>query len=287
VLLQLRLQKGQTYRQRVTSQQTISQTLFDTAMVMTQTIGMGYAYEVEDVDARGNMQIRATYDWILYRVEIPSVGVIEYDSSDPSAQPPPGAEAFAALIGEGFQVRIAPDGEILEVDGVEEMLENILDKLPPAQRESLEEALRQQFSSDALKDEMGKSFVIYPDKPVGVGDSWKEKQVTGIGTLPITLDTTWTLKMRRGGRSTVEVTSLIETIPGMPAEQGSTGAIYRLVGEQRGTIEIDESTGWIIRGIVTQHLSGEVQMGDPSQPVGSTSWTMSLESTTTIETPGD
>ena len=55
------------------------------------------------------------------------MGNVDYDSSRQGAVPA-GAEGFAALLGQAYTLRLSPQGKVLDVNGVEEMVEAVRKK---------------------------------------------------------------------------------------------------------------------------------------------------------------
>lgn len=258
--LRLRLEAGKSYGVRMIADQTITQTLAGQTQTMTQSVGMAYTYDVQSVEPDGTMRIKVTYDWVLYKQDGP-MGTFSYDSANPPATVPQAALGYAALVGRGFTVQIKPNGEIADIQGVDELLAGMLDALgvpPGSERDELEASLRSQFGSESLKDSFEKAALFYPDKPVAVGDSWSKKISVETG-MPMVLDTTWTLKARKNGVATVETRSDVQTNPeAEPLEVAGMTITYQLSGEQSGTMELDEKTGWLMSATLKQDLAGQI-----------------------------
>ncbi|MGE5598630.1 MAG: DUF6263 family protein [Bacteroidota bacterium] len=292
--LRLRLTKGQTYRVTTVSEQRIKQTIFGFEQEMNQTIVIGYRVEVTAVDADGIMTMRFIYD--TYRVRQESAGnVQEYDSARPDADAPPALQGYAALIGLGFDAKCDTLGRLVEISGLDEMIDGLLDRmnLPEGvDRDQLAETMRGQYGDEAMKRSMGMFFCQYPEAPLAVGDEWTQEMRVNQG-IPMAVANTYTLAGRQGGLATLKVHSII-------APDGEDSAIemsgmeirLALAGEQEGTIELDEATGLTIRARLTQKVEGEMTLvgtdevlegGDPAQGEGSFSWPMTIEAVTTVE----
>ncbi len=258
--LRLRLEAGKSYGAKMIADQILTQTLAGQTQTMTQTVGMAYTYDVQSVEPDGTMLVKATYDWVLYKQDGP-LGKVSYDSANPPASVPQAALGYAALVGQGFTMRLKPTGEIVDVQGVDEMIAQMLDALGvPAgsARDELEASLRSQFGGEALKESFEKAGLFYPDKPVAVGDSWSKPIALESG-VPMVLDTTWTLKARKNGVATVEARSNVQRNPGAkPLEMAGMTISYEMSGEQTGTMELDEKTGWPVSATMKQNLTGQI-----------------------------
>lgn len=258
--LRLRLEAGKSYGAKMVADQTITQTLAGQTQTMSQTIGMAYTYHIQSVEPDGTMGIQVTYDWVQVRRDGP-MGSFSYDSANPPATIPDSALGYAALVGLGFSMQVRPNGEIVDVQGADEMLSRMLDALSmPAgsERDELEASLRPQFGSEALKESFEKAALFYPDKPIAVGESWSRNISLETG-MPMVLATTWTLKARKNGVATVEIRSDVQRNPeAKPMEMAGLTFTYKMSGEQSGSMEVDEKTGWLLGGTLKQNLAGQV-----------------------------
>lgn len=129
VRLQLKLEKGKTYYQRTVIRHQRTQMIMGQSEVVHQDIGVGMKLDVLDADSQGNMRIRRTFNWSMVKRTDPTRGDLHYDSSRQTA-PPAGAEAFAALLGQSYIVKISPKGRVSDINGVEDVQEAIRKKLP-------------------------------------------------------------------------------------------------------------------------------------------------------------
>ncbi|MBC7260303.1 MAG: hypothetical protein H5T65_13800 [Chloroflexi bacterium] len=267
--LKLRLEPGKSYSAKMIADQTITQTLMGQTQTITQSIGMAYTYQVQSVDPDGSMGVKITYDWVSYKQDSP-MGKVSYDSANPPATVPQAAIGYAALVGRGFSAKMTPTGEISDIRGADQMVSEILEamNLPAGSaRDQVEALLRTQLSDEALKDSFEKAALFYPEKPVAVGDSWSGQIVLASG-MPMILDTTWTLKARKNGVATVETRSDVRPNPGAkPMELAGMSISYELSGEQSGSMDLDEKTGWLLGGTLKQDVSGKISAMGTSWPI--------------------
>ncbi len=289
VSLRLNLAEGKTYNLKMTAQQKISQTIQGRKVDMDQTLGMGYSFAVTDVDANGAISAKVTYDSVLFRQKGPT-GTVEYDSAHPTATVNPMAKAFAAQLGQSFSLTLTPEGRITKVEGVDKLFDHVLQSMDiPAgpQRDALENSLKQQFGDQAMQDSMEQLTAIYPDEPVDIGDSWNRKVTMSKG-FPMQLENTWTLKSRKDGQATIDVKSKISSNANAgPIKMGPVSLKYDFSGQQQGQFVLDEATGWTVSAKTTQKLTGKVNVtGAPGMPAGM-SWPITIESTITLESPGE
>ncbi len=124
---------------------------------------------------------------------------------------------------------------------------------------------------------------MLPDEPVAVGDSWSQ-EMTLTTMLPAVFEITGTLTDRTDGVSTVELECTIKPLPDAPPMKiGPLSMTYKLEGTQKGTLKINEATGWFAEGEMTQEMEGEMIMsGIPGQD-GEQSMPILFESVITFE----
>lgn len=267
--LRLHLEAGKAYGVKMIADQTITQTLGGQTQTMFQTVGVAYTYDVQSVESDGTMRVKVTYDWVRVAQDGP-MGSFSYDSANPPATIPEAALVYTALVGQGFFMHLRPNGEIVDVQGVDEMLAHMLDTMgapPGSERDELEASLRSQFGSEALKESFEKATLFYPDKPVAVGESWSRNIALETG-MPMVLATTWTLKARKDGVAVVEIRSDVQRNPeAKPVEMAGMTIAYELSGEQSGTMELDEKTGWLLNGTMKQNLAGQISAMGMTWPI--------------------
>lgn len=216
-------------------------------MDQSMLMEMVYSYSGEDA---GSKKLSITYDHIRINTSSP-MGESVYDSREAKS----GDDAFMNnLIGKSFSVAVAPNGDILKVEGLAELVQALganTDKETRAQIES-------QFSDTAIRLMMQNSFDLYPGKKVKAGESWGKKSVMGFSGINVNVENTYTLKSISNGSATVEVTSVMNLPRMNTMGQGGAPMQIEMQGKQDGSMEIELSTGRIISGKTNQKISGKV-----------------------------
>lgn len=278
--LQVRLKKGEAHLQKMTMEQVVTQQIQGMEIVVNQTMGFDMLQEVLDVDDKGNANLKVTY--VAARLKHSSMmGEFNYDSANPPQELPPQAMGIAALVGNGFKMKVDSRGEILSISGLDELLENAIKALDVEEgpmRVALAKALKEQFGEAAMKESMSQQSTIYPNKKLSVGDTWEQKSTTTRGFAAI-MDTKYTVSSRKDGIVSVEISSFITENPkGEPMDMGVARMRYNVRGMQKGTIAINEKTGIPTRMNIRQKLDGTVKLLDENEE-----WPISIESTITVE----
>ena len=271
--LKLRLEKGQSYKMRTLNDMKINQTIPGQQQTMTinQKDERKIIYTVEDVQADGTLVLKVTYNAMVFKQENPMQNQsIEYDSTDTSTAVSPMASMFDAIVGQSFTINMTPDGHVKEIKGVDLLLGRIQEKineLPEGpMRDGMEIKLKMQYGEEALKANTENSFNMYPDNPIGIGDTWQRK-TTMNQPFPMVIDSIYTLKERKDGIAVIDVFAMIQTNKEVgPMEMGAMKIQYNMSGSVTGIMEIQESTGWVIRSNQNLRLTGSVIAQSPEMP---------------------
>jgi hypothetical protein len=216
------------------------------SMNQSMLMEMVYAYSGED---NGNKKLSITYDHIIMNMTSPMGNTI-YDSRDPKKSESD-MNMMGNLIGKTFNISVAPNGEILKVEG----LGDIINSLSDSADKSASSEIASQFSDTAVKLMMQNSFDIYPGRTVKVGETWSKKSQMGFSGIKVNVENTYTLKSISGNKATIAVTSIM-TLPKTNMGASAGGMEMEMNGKQDGTMDVDISSGQIISGKTTQDIKG-------------------------------
>ena len=282
VRLELKLNKGKTYYQKTITDQQIAQTMMGQEQKMEQGIGTGLKLQVLDVDTQGNMRIQYTYLWSRLKQINPMIQ-IDYDSSRQSPVPA-GAEAFAGLVGQSYIVKITPKGKVLDVNGVEQLREAVLKKLPAGADTSLAmNPVAMYIDKQGVKQMVETNMAIYPEKPVSPGDSWSKHLTMAVG-FTLIIDSKWTLQKEEAGVATIGVTASVRTDPNAPPmEANGMKMKAQMSGTQEGTIRIAEATGLTASSQERAQIKGQIAILAPGQDQPAMAIPMTVETKVTSE----
>lgn len=326
--LKLRLRPGQKYGMRIVRQDKISHTIMGQQQDMNHTKAMGIDFEVKEVDANAIASIKVTYRTLQEKTVGTTDQVeVEYDSTKDSwAVDNPLAMMYAPMIGDGFIMKVTPEGEIVGLDGIDEMFMRMAEKIVVAEdklisaapvgtceaakkkavketpqerasrrieatnniygsRDKRKQALKEMiknhplFAEKQFKNLARNMVTAFPNQSVGIGDSWGGK-ITLSAVLPVEVDSTYMLKGNEKGVVVVDVSSKMDldekAIGDKRGLPGQTGMKMRGSSSYQGTLQIDGTSGWIIRKKANMRFSGEVTQQGMTVP-------MSIESVITVE----
>lgn len=277
----LQLKPGESRRTLLTTDQTTSQTVMGQEQTAHQVMSMGIRYDVEKASA-GQTRIHISYESIRLKVSTPMAS-FTYDSSDTTTAVPTGAQMFAALVGHGYTVVMGPDGSGRHVEGWDSLMDGMLQAmdLPPGvTKEDVRATLEDTFGDDFMSNIMRAAVTTVPPKIGSVGDSWTCTSDAG-GAFPISQRATWTLRSRKDGIGTMDVSSEVTSDSTSARSVGAMSVRYAVKGQNSGTVEVEESTGWIVRSRIESELSGSATM--EGTPMGAMTIPMNVKTVTTTE----
>jgi len=254
----------------ITLDQTIDQTVQDKPQRLTQRITTGYTLKVEDVDDHGQATLSLRYDSQAFHSTNGST-TIDYDSTQPGAVEPAIAAPLAVLIGQTFTFTVSPEGQVTRVTGLEKLANSVVNKLSGVEgpaRIAVERAIRSQLSEPNMKATLQNLFAPFPDQPVALGESWPHTTHINTG-IPLTLETTCTLKSRDNGTATIEVSGHFSTPANSVMDLGQTKFTCDFQGDTHTQIQVQESTGWTTASSTTQSLAGTATTQSPIVPTQS------------------
>jgi len=265
--LKLNLQPGASYIYTMDMNQSNTQTVDGEEQKLEQQMLMVWDYNVLERKADGNMVVEIIY----HRVKISqnygheSTG---YDSDNPPDYLDPSMKGMASLPGSELTIGLRSNGDVLEIRGVEELLDKMIAalELPESpQRDAVIQNLRAQFGVDAIKQSIEQITSFYPDKPVNVGDRWKNNVEVNTG-FPMRIDSEYNLKLRQDGAAMIDVASQLSSNPQKAMSVGPLTMAYDIAGTQTGSIIVDETTGLPTKSEISLQFSGTVKVsGVPNE----------------------
>jgi len=209
------------------------------------------------------------------------------------------------LAGRTFTMTVTSTGHVEKVEGMTPMVDDATKKakelltkelakaqMPPQQKAMMQQLtgaigaiLRRVFGDYAMAETMEDMMARYPKAPVKVGDSWTSVVFRSYGMSPMIRTETWTLTERKDGVLSLALTSKIEPNPDAPSINIGVGTMrLELSGQETGTIEMHEATGWIRKANLTQQIDGTNTLTMSSGPaIGPQTISVKASVTKTIE----
>jgi len=229
--------KGTKFNYTTVTDMTMQQAIMGSDVKVTTKITMGYVFSVTN-DSAGWKTIDATINKVA--MDFNANGeAMQYDSDNPGIDSisPMGkmGAVLGALKGGQFSFTINENGEVGQVTGMKEMLQQKLPAAPGGQSDGMAGV----FTEDIFKNNLAQSFSVYPGKPVKEGDTWNKSTLVDITGSKARLDNTYTLETVEGGTAKIKMVSKISADGATPAQ----GVTISMSGDAKGTSAMDIATG--------------------------------------------
>ena len=276
IKLNYNLDENTIYNSKVTIDQTIAQTMMGQTQNIQNDQGYGVTVTVEKKNA-DSYSLSMMYNSIM--INSPMAG-LTYNSETATSEPTGSAKALSSAIGTEFSFELNKDGSVSSVSGIEAMLDSMAANMglaDEAQASAFKAQMGGQYNEDAIKSQMKRTLVIYPDKELNKGDTWSADESI---TTPFTMNiqTTYELADYDDKTATINVSSDIFSEGGSMTMGGAT-MTPDLSGVQSGTIVVDRKTGLVLSANVEQLVSGVMNMTSPQEM----EIPMEISGTSTIE----
>jgi hypothetical protein len=230
-------------------------------------------YDVSQADAQGMRQVRFNYERIVQ--DMSAMGgamVMSYDSDNPQAAGGQGAmlaQVYQPMLEAKFVITMDKDGQVTQVQGVDEMLQAMGQKNP--QSRAMLAGMKEAFGKEAIAKMINQARDFMPDKPVAVGESWTNQQTISapmIGDLQ--LESTSTLvDLSSDGDGRVAEIDIKGTATSSGAAQAAnlpTGGAMDIKDmniDQTGKLFVNPDTGLAKRVVIDQTTTMTMDVNAP------------------------
>jgi hypothetical protein len=272
VPLRYRWTKGEEVRYRTTQQMDMQMTglpgMGDMNIGMT-TVQIN-KFNVEDVAADGTATLRNTFESIKISMAVPMMGEVAYDSANPSAAAGnPISDALAktlgAMAGETITMVVAPHGKVGKIDGLAKLVEKMKAGASAGLSSMGLGGADAMMTEDGQRATLEQTFSLLPEKPIKVGETWKNSYTMPGSTGGQTVAVTYTLKAQEttGGSAIARIAST-GTSKGSAAP-GNMGPMTVTVGDGASTGEtlFDVKAGRVRKATGTMSLPMTMRMSAP------------------------
>lgn len=287
--LQYRWKQGDVavYRNALNTTTTVSGMAGMGDVTLEQTMTQRIKLLAAAVAPNGSVTLHQTTEAVRVEMSAPA-GKVTYDSADPKSADDNEAAAalarvFGGIVGSTISITMAPDGAVQRVDGIQKVLDKIMQSVPDDRAAAaLAQSLRSVLSEEAVRASLEQSFPRLPPQPVKPGDTWTGQVALGSSVIGrVSGAQTFTLKSADGDRATIAVSLALKQESAPP--MGPSGMTVKL-GDSKGDgeIEFDVAAGRIRKSTMrTEMPSTMTTVGPDGRPAAmknttKTSMTMEL-----------
>ena len=172
-------------------------------------------------------------------------------SSDERQNDPGGiiSRVFTRIGGKKFTMQVNEEGEILKLEGLNEVIEGIVDSIevPDHLRMQIRASLKDQFNSTSIRDGLTPTLFIYPNELIRKGDSWTKTYSTS-GNMPAQYQVRFT------------VTEINGDMINIVSEAAITGTgEMTMQGKMSGNQLIDNRSGLVTKAEFTEEVEAKAE----------------------------
>ena len=121
----------------------------------------------------------------------------------------------------------------------------------------MRQQMAQSFNDTAIKSLMQQSLNIFPDHPVRPGDTWKKTYNMNVSMMNMAIDNEFKLVSVKGNVAQLETHAKIKGGGGTMGPEMKNMKID-LSGDQKGTMDVEVSTGLVTDSKTTQTIKGDI-----------------------------
>ncbi len=262
--LSLNLKKGEKYDQLVSSQMQISQKISGQEIDINLAVDGLMSYRVLSED-KSAYTMEVIYKSMGMKMIMPQM-TMDFNSTDEGKEDQ-FSKMLRAITNQPFEVKMAKNGKVLEVNNLEEIFNSSLsqfENMSAAQMDQMKSQLSQSYGTDAFKGNIEMVTAIFPDKKVEIGESWKSNTQLKSG-FKAGINTTYTLQEKNEGYYLITGDAEIATEDTEELTQMNGMSMkFDLDGKMISNIKVDSETGWIIESVIRQNIGGDAFISDPT-----------------------
>ncbi len=276
-VLEYNFSKGDEQTQRMVVDMTMD---MDFMGMQTQTeIRMDMAVDFKVNDVRDTLyDVEVQYRNLKMSANVGGETMMEMDSDKEASGDVAVANALiGALVGHPIDFVFTKSGKAEYVGGFEAIFEEMANAvgtgLDDRSKRAMIDNIGKQFNDESLQQMFRQNAALFPGYPVKVGDSWNVKTEANTSVMPINVNMNMTLTRVKGSVATISGEGVISS-PGKKngilvtkpdAAAANSMPEVKVTGTQKGYVNIDLNTGWIVDGEYLQDFN-MVMPGGSSTP---------------------
>lgn len=218
---------------------------------------------LQKIDDEGNFHLQTENKRLKAEVNIGPLGKYEFDSeaTERDTASVLGSQVgpfYDRLSGAILNLTVSPRGEVVKLEGYEELLGDLLKQYP----------LAAQFagggSDDAAKMSMAEQFVLLSEEAVEPGDTWEQTyqiELPKIGTIEGKRIYKYIGREKVGEAATAKISETTQLEFDLDVNTGQAQVTGRMsVGDSSGVIQFDPENGRLISRESSYTLSGDLMV---------------------------
>jgi hypothetical protein len=266
------LTKGATYKQHCLMEMNIDQEIMGQKIHILTKMDIKMHYDVISIQ-NDLYDMQLLYDRIKMDMDAGGMSMsFDSNTTETVATASNMGPLFKAIIGIPVSFQFDKLGKIKSITGTEKIQEAMLEAVDSNMNEQAKQqivgTIGPRFSKESISALFEQIGSYFPDKQVGIGDSWNVNTTVNNNGISLLSKITMTLKQIDGNVAVLNAAGNIETQEGGSVQkvQGMEAKV-EVKGEQSGTVKIDMKTGWPVSVEISQKINGEMNVMNTTVPL--------------------
>lgn len=254
--LRLNLPKGQTFVQNMDMKMTMKMDMMGMTIDTDVPFSTKISYKVVDI-LNGNFVLECAYEEMKMNMDFMGQKM-SFDSSDKNQDLDDHfAKVFSAFIGKTFTITLDKFQNVVAIEGMDKIIAAMLENAAQsnAQKAQMEGMVKGLLSEDKFKENFSSSNIIFPQKKVKKGFTWKTETSQKVQGMSMKIKNQF--KVENITENTVEISSVSTYSMDMSISEGGQKVNVKMKdAKATGTYSVDKTTGWTI----TSTSNADMQM---------------------------
>ncbi len=281
VTLAINMAKGNEFSIETSTNTVVDVNVMGQAQKSLSTQTVGTKYQIMDVMPNGNVALKGTIMSMASSTDNAQASM-SYDSKKPNDGDASLASLMTPILGHEMNIVMDQQGEIVTFEQ-----EDVLEKMFANADESMMAAkatMEGQYGEDGMRNIVQAFGSVLPNKPIKKGDTWTKSSTTK-NAMTLMTNYTYTLNERKEGKAYLSVVGTTKSDPtAAPADMMGMEIRYDMSGPVKGTLVVDEKTGWTIESDIEQTMKGTMKI--KNEMIGEIDAQMDMVATTTTKATG-
>jgi|GEM_PF-1921343 len=182
---------------------------------------------------------------------------------------------YRAMTNVPYKMKVTKIEKVESVEGFERMIESLISvaeiENDTIDLDKVKTTMEEYFGNESIKTIFEQIGSYLPGKPVCINESWNISMKMKLSHTIYDLDIKYTLKSVEDNLAQIEIEGTLKAPEDVTYIVNGMETTSTLSGTQTGTLYIDMDTGWPIKSIIRQDLTGNVTMTGINIPTSMTS----------------
>lgn len=242
-------------------------TEFDIQSTIQQTImGINQTIKVNMFMIMDSHVVESESNYSLIKVQYKKFSIessnafVSFSIDSETKDENPANQIFRSLIDKSFFVKFDRSGEVIEINGLDQIISDILKGIDPEDPiyEGYKKTMEESFGVNNLRQNFQQLSVAFPSYEVSTGDSWNFNLNSKTANFDVQMYNVATIKSISPDNVIIQNNStIISSYTDSMDVQGMRGKID-MVGSSISEIHINPETGLTKSGVVTQEIKGNL-----------------------------